>query len=138
MAYLKTDKALTKVPSKYIDFVNVFSPKLVSKLSKYIGINNYTIKLGDDWQLLYNPIYNIDIVKWKMLKAYIINYLANKFIKPSKSLAKLLIFIDWKQNENLRIYIDYWDFNNFIIKNWYFLFVVEESLNWLGWVQWFT
>ena len=43
--YLKIDEALTKVPSKYTNLVDIFSPTLAAELSKYTKINNYTIKL---------------------------------------------------------------------------------------------
>ena len=38
-------EAPTKIPAKYLDFADVFFPDLASKLSKYIKINNYAIKL---------------------------------------------------------------------------------------------
>ena len=38
-------EALTKVFNKYVNFADVFSLDLASKLSKYTGINNHTIKL---------------------------------------------------------------------------------------------
>lgn len=38
-------EALTKVPNEYINFANIFSPVLVSKLPKHIAINNNAIKL---------------------------------------------------------------------------------------------
>ena len=40
-------KALTKASNKYVDFANVFSLDLISKLPKYTRINNHTIKLVD-------------------------------------------------------------------------------------------
>ena len=43
-------KALTKVPAEYLDFANVFSPDLASKLPEYTGINKHTIKLIEDQQ----------------------------------------------------------------------------------------
>ena len=49
IAHLKTNKATTKVLSKYADFVDVFFPKLATKLPKYIKIHNHAIKLLDDW-----------------------------------------------------------------------------------------
>ncbi len=49
IAHLKADEAPTKVPSKYTNFVDVFSPKLAAKLSEHIGINDHVIKLVDDW-----------------------------------------------------------------------------------------
>ena len=48
IAHLKADKALSKVSSKYADFADVFSPKLVTELLEHTGINDYTIKLVDD------------------------------------------------------------------------------------------
>ncbi len=45
---LKADEALTKVPSKYTNFTDVFLPKLAAELPKYTGINNHSIKLVDD------------------------------------------------------------------------------------------
>ena len=36
-----------KVPVKYADFADVFSPDLASELPKHTGINNYAIKLVD-------------------------------------------------------------------------------------------
>ena len=49
IAYLKVDKAFTKVSRKYTDFVDVFSRKLVAKLLKYMSIYNCIIKLVDNW-----------------------------------------------------------------------------------------
>ncbi len=49
IAYLKADEAFTEVSSKYADFTDIFSPKLAARLSEYTEINDYTIKLVDDW-----------------------------------------------------------------------------------------
>ena len=48
LAYLKADGALTKYPSEYADFADVFSPKLVAELSEHTKINDHAIKLVDD------------------------------------------------------------------------------------------
>ena len=44
IAYLKANKALTKVFNKYADIADILSPKLAAKLFKNKKINNYTIK----------------------------------------------------------------------------------------------
>ena len=44
---LITEEALTKVPAKYSDFADVFSPNLAFKLPKHTGINNHAIELVD-------------------------------------------------------------------------------------------
>ena len=69
IAYLKVDEALTKMPSEYANFANVFSPKLATELPKY-GISNYVIKLVDDQQPSYSSIYSLGLVKLEILKAY--------------------------------------------------------------------
>ncbi len=97
-----------------------------------MGINNHTIKLIDDWQPLYNPIYSLGLVELEILKIYIKTNLANGFIRPSKSPVGVLIFLDKKPDGSLRLCVNYWDLNNLTIKNQYLLPLVEESLNWLG------
>ena len=48
IAYLKADEAPTKVSSEYVDFANIFSPKLAAELSEHTRINNYAIKFVDN------------------------------------------------------------------------------------------
>ncbi len=117
--YFKADEAFTEVPSEYIDFADIFSPKLAVILPEHTGINNYAIKLDDDWQLPYNFIYNLRLMDLKIMKIYIKNNLLNGFIRPSQSLVWALIFFDKKSNNSLWLYIDYQGLNNLIIKNQY-------------------
>ncbi len=53
MGHLKVDKALTKVPNEYVDFADVFSPKLAVELQEHTKINDHAIELVDDWQPQY-------------------------------------------------------------------------------------
>ena len=48
IAFLKVNKAPTKVFSEYANFVDVFLQKLVAKLPKHTRINNYAIELIDN------------------------------------------------------------------------------------------
>ncbi len=132
IAYLKENKAPSKVPSEYTDFTNVFSPKLAVELSEYTGINNHTMKLVDDQQPPYGPIYSLGPVELEILKAYIENNLANGFIKPFKSPARVSIFFEKKLDGSLRLCVDYQGLNNLTIKNWYLLPLVRKSLDWLS------
>ena len=63
------------------------------------------------------------------LKVYIKNNLVNGFIRLSKFLTRALIFFNKKSDNNIRLYIDYQDLNNLIIKNRYPLSFVGKSLN---------
>ena len=70
-------------------------------------INNYAIKIVDDQQLPYSPIYSLGPMELEMLKTYIKNNLANSFIRFFKSLAGALIFFNKKSDRSLRLYINY-------------------------------
>ncbi len=138
IAHLKADEAPTEVPSKYADFADVFSPKLAAELPEYTGINDYAIKLVNDWQALYGPIYSLGSVELKTLKAYMENNLASGFIRPSKPPVGTPILFDKKPDGSLRLCMDYRDLNNLTIKNRYPLPLVGESLDRLGRAQRFT
>ena len=135
---MKVNQAPTKVSSKYADFVDVFSPKLAAELLEHMGINDYTIKLVDNWQPSYSPIYSLGPIELEILKSYIDNNLANGFIRPFKSLARAPIFFDKKPDGNLRLCMNYQGLKNLTIKNWYPLPLVRKSLDWLGWARRFT
>ena len=80
IAYLKADKVLIKVFSKYADFANVCSPKLAAKLPEYMKINNHIIKLVNNQQPSYSSIYNMGLVELEMLKTYIKINMTKDFI----------------------------------------------------------
>ena len=88
---LLVDKKV-KIANKYSDFLDVFFKKKVLILSKAINLNNYIIKLQENQQLFYRPIYSLGLVKFKILKIYIKTNLANGFILPLKLLANAYIF----------------------------------------------
>ena len=52
IAHLKVDEPPTKIPSKYANFADNFLPKLAIEFPKHIEINNHSIQLMDDRQLL--------------------------------------------------------------------------------------
>ena len=65
-------KALTKVLAKYLDFADIFSSDLASKLPKHTRINNYAIDLVKSYkQPPYGLIYSLKPVELKTLKVYI-------------------------------------------------------------------
>ena len=48
-AILKADETPTKVLSHYANFADLFSPKLVVELPEHIEINDYALKLVENW-----------------------------------------------------------------------------------------
>ena len=119
----------TKVSVKYSDFANIFSADLASKLLEYTRINNHAIKLVDDPQPLYRPIYRLRPMELKILKAYIKTNLANGFIRPSKLYACALILFNQKSDGFLLLCINYQGLNNLTIKNRYSLLLIGQSLD---------
>ena len=120
------------MPSKYANFTDVFSQKLAVELLEYTKINDHATKLVDNWQPLYALIYSLEPMELETLKVYIKNNLFNDFIRPSKSLARATMLFDKKSDDSLRLYVNYQDPNNLIIKNKYLLSLVGESLNQVG------
>ncbi len=129
IAHLKADEALIEVPSEYADFADVFSPKLAAELPEHIGINNHAIELVDDQQPPYSPIYSLRPIELEILKAYIENDLAIRYIRPFKFPAGVPIIFDKKPDGSLRLCVNYQGLNNLTIKNWYPLLLVGESLD---------
>ena len=78
IAFLPTKKV--KIPDKYSDFANVFSKEKTLVLPECNKLNKYAINLKNDKQLLYKPIYNLDLMGLETLKTYIKTYLKTGFI----------------------------------------------------------
>ena len=129
-------EAPTKIPNKYVDFADVFSPNLASKLPKHIGINNHAIKLVDYQQPTYKPIYGLESVELETLKTYIKTNLANGFIRLSNSPTGAPILFNRKSDGSLRLCINYQSLNNLTIKN--LLPLVGKLLDKLGRARRFT
>ena len=138
IATIVPNEASTSIPTEYSDFADLFFPELASELPKHTEINDYAIKLVDDQQLPYRPIYSLGPIKLETLKTYIETNLKNGFIRPSKSPAGAPILFDKKPDGSLRLCVDYWGLNNLTIKNQYPLPLVGEFLDRLGRTRRFT
>ena len=101
------DKAPTEVPTEYSNYSNIFSMENIVELPKNTRINEHAIKLEEDKQPLFGPIYSLGLVELETLKTYIKTNLANNLIWPSNSPAEILIFFDWKPDRSLRLYVNY-------------------------------
>lgn len=108
------------------------------ELPKNIGLNERTIELLKEKQLLYGFIYTLSSVKLETLKSYIKNYLKIGFFSTFKSLASTVILFNKKFNRSFCLYVDYQDLNNFTIKNQYLLLLIEKALDCLDWTKQFT
>lgn len=87
------DKAHTIVVPEYSNFANVFFLKLAAERLDYTEINNHVINLMDSKYLFYKPIYSLGLIELEIFNIYIEIYLANNFIKLTKSPTYLLILL---------------------------------------------
>ena len=120
------------VPVEYLDFANVFSKKSANVLPEQTGVNKHAIKLEKGKQPSYRPIYYLGPIKHKTFKTYIKSNLANGFIRASKLPAGAPILFVRMPNGSFCLYVDYQRLNNFTIKNWYLLPLINKSVDWLG------
>ena len=107
IAALVANKALISILTQYSDFVNVFSLELASNLLEHNEINDHTIKLVNDQQLSYGPIYSLGPIVLETLKTYIKTNLAYGFIRPFKSPARAYIPFNKKLDGSLQLCINY-------------------------------
>ena len=126
------------IVAEYSDFFNNFSSDSAAELPEHTRINDHLINLLDNKQPLYGPIYSLGPVELEMLKTYIEANLASGFIRPFKSPSGAQILFVQKKNSSLRIYVDYRILNNLTIKNYYQLPMIGESLDHLGYTNYFT
>lgn len=63
-----------------MDYADNFFLDLTMELPKNTGINKHIIKLIEDKQPLYRPIYSLDLVELETLKSYIKTQLKTRYI----------------------------------------------------------
>ena len=120
------------MPTKYLDFADLFLEKSANVFPKQTGEKEHAIKLEKGKQPFYRPIYSLRPVELKTLKTYIETNLANGFIQALKSLASAPILFFCKLNGSFRLCVNNWGLNNVTIKNCYQLLLICKSLGWLG------
>ena len=112
-------------------FENLNNENKTYKLSEH-RFMNHVIKLKEDKSSSYDLIYFLSKSELKILKKYLNKHLKNDFIRFFQSFVKMFILFVKKKNDSLRLCVNYKIFNNLIIKNKYFLLLINESLNCLN------
>ena len=87
---------------------------------------------------LHNSLYFFFEKKLNVLQNYLYNNEKSNKIKQFTNFAKTFIIFVTKKNKNFRLCVDYRDLNIIIIKNRYFLFFINKTLNRLINAQYFT
>ena len=111
----------------YHDWIKIFNFKAVNKLLFHRKID-YNINLQLKIILSTKKIYELFREQILIIKTYIDNMRQKEFIRYNFSSYAALILIVKKSNENLRICVNYWIFNNVIIKNRNASFLLRNTL----------
>ena len=117
------------MPTKYLDFADVFLKKPAKILSERTGANKHAIALEQCKEPPYGPIYSLGPVELETFKTYIKTNLANGFMRVSKSPTSAPISFVRKPNGILRLCVNYQGLKNLTIKNWYPLPLISKSLS---------
>lgn len=100
----------------YLDFDNIYLKKLFVELFKRSYNNKHTIDLEIIKVSSYKLIYSLDLIKFKILKIYIKINCANGFIYEFECSTRAIILFFKKLISNFCLYVDYYDYNNYIIE----------------------
>lgn len=124
---MKADETSIFILFKYADFIDVFSKDITAEPLEYIRINDYIIKLMDEYQLLYMPIFNLRLEELETIKSYIKTNLANGFIRSLRSPIYVSILFIKKLDDSFWLCINYHGLNNLTMKNWYLYYELVSS-----------
>ena len=125
------------MPKLYCDLEGIFSEEKANELpvsSPY----NHKIKLKEDCQPSYSPIYPLSTPKLHVLRDYLHDNLAKRFIQHSTSSTSAPILFVKKKDGSLQLCIDYCRLNLLTKKNWYPLPLIGEALDWLSGAKIYT
>jgi len=126
-----------RVSTMYKDFIEVFNERNCNILPLYREYD-CEIKLNDNSNLFYDPIYPLTEAERDELKKYIKENLEKGFIKKSKSPAGAPVLLVKKKDGSLRLCVDYRKLNEMTIRNSYPLPLISELLDRVKGSKYFT
>ena len=132
-----TDPDLSKIPSEYHEFSDVFSKSEAHKLPEHRPYD-LKIPLQEGTTPPFGPVYNLSPLELEVLRKYIDDNLKKGFIKHSQSPAGAPILFVKKSDGSLRLCVDYRGINKITIKNRYPLPLIPELLDKVGKAKYFT
>ena len=117
LAPKKHTNPATKLPSKYHNFLDVFSRKDADVLPKHRPGYDHTIELMEGKAPTWGLLYSMSADELKVLKAYIEKMVDKGFIQASSSSTASPVLFAKKPGGGLRFYINYQALNTITVKN---------------------
>ena len=109
-------------------FAKISNEKKFYELSIH-EFDDHAIDLKSNKKFFYEFIYSLFENELTILKIYLNKHLKNDFIKSFIFATKISILFVKKKNENLRLCVNYKNLNLLIIKNKYFLSLIDENFD---------
>ena len=125
------------IPPHCIDFIEVFNEKNCDILPPHREYD-CEIRLKDNSELFYGPIYPLTEVERDELKKYIKENLEKGFIRKSSSPAGAPVLFVKKKDGSLRLCVDYRKLNEMTIRNSYPLPLISELIDRVKGAKYFT
>ena len=126
-----------QVPRVYHEYLDVFSEAQANTLPPHRKYD-LEIPLTPGATLPWGPIYSMSGVELATMKEYVRKYLANGFIRPSKSPAAAPVMFVKRPDGKLRLVVDYRALNAVTVKNRFPLPLIPEMLDRLHTAKVFT
>ena len=113
------------IPLEYLDLAEVFSEEAANTLPEH---SPQDLCLETSGTPPFGPLYNLFQVELEVLREYIADNLAKRFIQPSSSSAGAPVLFAKKRDDSLRLCVDYRGLNFITQKNLYPLPLISEAL----------
>ena len=133
--YTKDPRLL--VPEHFHEFLHVFEKGKAQELPPH-RTYNHSIPLKPDSAPPFGPLYGMSQKKLLVLKEYIEENLAKRFIRHSSLPTGAPVLFVNKADGSLRFCVDYHGLNEMTIKNQYPLPLIQEMLARLQKARWYT
>ncbi len=130
----KNVDSVTILSLRYFKFLNVFFKKKVDILSLHQA-HDHVIHLKEDAQFSVFALYNMSCDEILELRRYLDENLSKEFIQVNCFQMIVSVLFIKKLEEELCFCVNYWNLNAIIIKNWYSLSLISETLNHLSQVK---
>ena len=117
--------SITILP-EFLNLAEVFSEKAANTLPKHDPQDLFLETSGTP---RFGPLYNLSQVELNVLREYITDKLAKRFIQPSFSSAKAAVLFMKKRDYSLPLYVDYRGLNLITQKYHYLLPLISEVLD---------
>ena len=128
--HLQNIELTSAISVSYSDYADVFLKKEASWLFTHEK-HDHTIEINEK-ESLHKSLYNLFKTELNILRKYLDNVLVKSYIKHSVSSVSASVLFVSKKDEDLKLYMNYWDLNCITIKNWHSLSLISETLDWLS------